>query len=91
MAAKVTIFIADFDNLSLFYHRIWTNWSNFLGLVAMSPFFEALSNAHKKNQKKLILSPLNMNFGLYLFLCIALYLLVALTRRMRSTEEGVLN
>ena len=39
----------------------------------MSPFFEALSNALKKNLKKLILSPLNMTFGLYLFLCIALY------------------
>ena len=39
----------------------------------MSPFFEALSNAHKKHLKNVILSSLNMNFGLYLFLCIALY------------------
>ena len=39
----------------------------------MSPFYEALSNALKKNLKKLILSPFNMTFGLYLFLCIALY------------------
>ena len=33
----------------------------------MSLFFEALLNAPKKNLKKLILSPSNMNFGLYLF------------------------
>ena len=39
----------------------------------MSSFFEALSNAPKRNLKKLISSPLNMDIDLYLFLSIALY------------------